>query len=72
MTVRIYWRREGDNKADFTVSESASFFAAEQVGFGSLSADSRRWTGRIPKTRDYYIYVVAHPTVHYTLRVNLK
>ena len=72
MTVRISWRPEGDNKADFTVSESANFFGAEQVGFGSLSADSRRWTGRIPKSRDYYIYVVAHPTAHYTLRVNLK
>ncbi|HEY3027113.1 MAG TPA: hypothetical protein VGJ55_13275 [Pyrinomonadaceae bacterium] len=72
MTVRISWRREDDNKADFTVSESASFFGAEQVGFGTLSADSRRWTGRIPKSRDYYIYVVAHPTAHYTLRVSLK
>ena len=72
MNVRISWRREGDNKADFTVSESPSFFGAEQVGFGSLSGDSRRWTGRIPKTRDYYIYIVAHPTAHYTLRVNLK
>jgi len=72
MTVRISWRPEGDNNAEFTVSESANFFGAEQVGFGSLSADSRRWTGRIPKSRDYYIYVVAHPTVHYTLRVNLK
>ena len=72
MTVRISWRREGDNKADFTFSESPSFFGAEQVSFGSLSPDSRRWTGRIPKSRDYYIYVVAHPTAHYTLRVNLK
>lgn len=72
MTVRISWRREGDNNADFTVSESASFFGAEQVGFGTLSSDSKRWTGRIPKTRDYYVYVVAHPTAHYTLRVNLK
>src|SRR6266550_3962475 len=68
MTVRISWRPEGDNKADFTVSEAPSFFGAEQVGFGSLSADSKRWTGRIPKTRDYYVYVVAHPTAHYTLR----
>src|SRR5438128_9635362 len=72
MTVRISWRREDDNKADFTVSESANYFGAEQVGFGSLSADSSRWTGRIAKTRDYYIYVVAHPTGHYTLRVNRK
>ncbi|MEP6706427.1 MAG: hypothetical protein ABJC05_02845 [Pyrinomonadaceae bacterium] len=72
MTVRISWRREGDNNADFTVSESANFFGAEQVSFGSLSDGSRRWTGRIPKSRDYYIYVVAHPTAHYTLRVNLK
>ena len=72
MTVRISWRHEGDNNAEFKVSESANFFDAEQVGFGTLSADSKRWTGRIPNTRDYYIYAVAHPTTHYTLRVNLK
>jgi hypothetical protein len=72
MTVRISWRREDDNNADFTVSESANFFGGDQVGFGSLSDNSRRWTGRIPRSRDYYIYVLAHPTAHYTLRVDLK
>lgn len=72
MTVRISWRREGDNNAQFTVSDSSNFFNAAQVSFGSESDGSRRWIGKIPKTRDYYIYVVAHPTAHYMLRVTVK
>ena len=72
MTVRISWRPEGENNASFTVSESANFFGAEQVSFGEASDDGKRWTGKIPKTRDYFIYMVAHPTADYALRVNVK
>ena len=72
MTVRISWRPEGENNASFTVSESANFFGAEQVSFGKVSGDGKHWTGKIPRTRDYFIYVVAHPTADYVLRVSLK
>jgi hypothetical protein len=72
MTVRISWRSEGENNASFTVSESADFFGAEQVSFGAVSADDKQWTGKIPRTRDYFIYVVAHPTAHFVLRVRVK
>ena len=72
LTVQLSWRREGDNGAEFTVRESPDFFSSEPVEFGKASADGRRWTGKIPKTRDYYIYVVAHPSAHYTLRVTGK
>jgi hypothetical protein len=72
MTLQISWRREGDNHAEFTVSESANFFDAQQVEFGKTSDNNKRWTGKIPKTRDYYIYVVAHPTARYTLKVITK
>lgn len=72
MTVRISWRPEGENNASFTVSESADFFDAEQVSFGEVSDGGKRWTGKIPKTRDYFVYVVAHPTAHYVLRVKVK
>jgi hypothetical protein len=72
MTVQISWQRADDNQAEFTVSESANFFNGAQVGFGKASEKGIRWSGKIPKTGDYYIYVVAHPTARYTLRVRLK
>ena len=66
LTVRLSWRREGDNRAEFGVTQSPD---RESVEFGSLSNDGKCWTGNIPNSGDYYIYVVAHPTAHYTLRV---
>jgi hypothetical protein len=72
MTVQISWRPEGDNRAEFTISESRNFFDAEQVRFGKASDNNKRWAGKVPRTRDYYIYIVAHPTAHYTLKVTTK
>lgn len=72
VTVRISWRPEGDNRAEFTVSDSSNFFGAQQVQFGKASADGKRWVGRIPKTGNYYIYVVAHPSARYTLDVRVR
>lgn len=72
MTVVISWRREGDNNAEFKVSDMPGFYEAEPVSFGEESKDGKRWTGKIPKTANYYIYVVAHPIAHYTLRVTIK
>jgi hypothetical protein len=72
MTVRISWRREGDNRAEFTISDSPNFFSAEQVNFGEEFDGGKSWRGKIPATRNYYIYVVAHPTARYTLSVKVK
>lgn len=72
MTVQISWRRKDDNRAEFTVSESSNFFDAGQVTFGKASDNDRRWSGKIPKTGSYYIYVVAHPTAHYTLSLSVE
>ena len=72
LIVRISWQHVGENRAEFTVSESPDAFSGEPVEFGSRSNDDKYWSGKIPKTRDYYIYVVAHPTAHYTLWVTLK
>jgi hypothetical protein len=71
MTIDISWRREEDNRAEFSVSRSASF-GGSPVSFGRRSNNDRRWTGKIPATRKYYIYVVAHPTARYTLKTRLK
>lgn len=70
MTVRIGWLREDDNRAEFSVSDSPDF--GGQVEFGRVSDKGRRWSGRIPATGDYYIYVVAHPTAQYKLKVRVK
>jgi len=72
MTVQISWQRTSDNRAEFTVSESANFFNGAPVGFGNASKNGKRWSGRIPRTADYYIYVVAHPTADYRLRVTVR
>jgi hypothetical protein len=77
MTVQISWQRENDketrdNHAEFFVSESSSFKGDGQVKFGSESNDRKRWSGRILRTGNYFIYVNAHPTAHYTLRVTVK
>ena len=72
MTVQISWRREGDNTAGFTISKSSDFFSAEPIDFGNESDGGKRWSGKIPTTGNYYIYVTGHPIAHYTLRVKLK
>lgn len=72
MTVEISWTPEGDNNASFTVSESPNFFSGGPIGFGNESENGKRWTGKIPRTRNYYIYVVAHPIADYKLKVTVK
>jgi hypothetical protein len=77
LTVQINWRREhdnetGDNRAEFLVSESPRFDGDGPVNFGNESNEGKRWSGRVPKTGNYYIYVTAHPTAHYTLRVTVR
>ena len=72
MTVRLDWRHEGDNRASLAVSESADFYTSEPVKFGSEYDEGRRWVGRVQRTGDYYVYVVAHPSALYTLRVSLR
>jgi hypothetical protein len=76
MTVRISWIHEhsvmGDNFAEFWVGELPDFDGDGEVKFGRKSNKGRRWSGKIPRTGNYYIYVVAHPTARFTLRVTVK
>jgi len=76
LTVQISWKHEhdkeqGDNEAQFSISDLPDF-AFDDLKFGKESDNGKRWTGRVPKTGDYYIYVIAHPTAYYTLRVTIK
>lgn len=72
LTVRLFWRNEGDNRASLVVSESPDFYTGEQAKFGAEDDDGQRWAGRVPRTGDYYVYVVAHPSAHYTLKVSVR
>jgi hypothetical protein len=72
MTVEISWLRKDDNRAEFSLSESSNFFNGQQVEFGKTSNDGKRWSGKIPETKDYYIYVVGHPSAQYKLRLTVK
>lgn len=72
MTIQISWKKVKDNRAEFTLSSSDNFFGAEQVTFGETANGGKTWTGKIPETGDYYIYVVAHPSAKYKLRVTIE
>jgi len=69
LTVEISWRSEDNNTASFGVGTNAEF---EPVTFGKESADGKKWSGRVPRTGDYFIEVVAHPRAHYALKVTIK
>ncbi|SRR5258708_1536636 len=78
MTVQTSWRlqheetdNEGDNFVQFWVG-GLPHFNGEAVKFGKESNQGKRWSGKIPKTGNYYIYVVAHPYADYTLKVTVK
>lgn len=62
----------GDNPAGFWVGELPGFDGNGYVRFGKKSNQGKRWRGKIPKTRNYYIYVSAFPTAQYTLRVTVQ
>ena len=79
--VHLSWRREYDpddvvnhgyNSAVFWIRELQNFDAKERATFGKASKNAQRWFGTIPKTADYHVYVNAHPTAEYTLRVTVK
>jgi hypothetical protein len=72
LIVRLSWRREGDNQASFSVIDSPDYYTKEPVKFGTESDNGKRWVGRVPKSRDYYIDVVAHPSARYTLRITVR
>jgi hypothetical protein len=72
LVVQLAWAPEGNNRAWLTVSRLVHFLNAEPVNFGRFSSDHTVWTGKVPKTGDHYLYVVAHPTANYTLRVKVQ
>lgn len=72
LKVQISWAGGGDKKAQFVISKSDDFFAGDVLEGGSETYDGRTQTRKVPATGDYYIYVTAHPTAKYTLKVTVK
>jgi len=69
LTVEISWKKEDDNTASFSVTDSRD---GGTISFGKESDGGRKWSGKVPKTGDYFIEVVAHPSAHYVLKVAAK
>ena len=69
LTVEISWKKEDNNTAHFGMGANKDL---EPVSFGKESNGGRKWTGKVPKTGDYFIEVVAHPSAHYTLKVRAR
>jgi len=69
LTVQLSWRNEENNTASFGVGDSPTL---APVSFGEESNGGRKWAGRVPKTADYFIEVVAHPAAHYTLKITVR
>ena len=69
LTVELSWKKEDDNTASFGMGSSKDL---EPVSFGTESNGGRKWVGTVPKTGDYFIEVVAHPSAHYVLKVRVK
>ena len=69
LTVQISWKKEEDNTASFGMSASKNL---EPVSFGKESNGGRKWVGKAPKTGDYFIEVVAHPSAHYVLKITAR
>ena len=69
LTVELSWKKEDDNTASFGMGTSKDL---EPAKFGKESNGGRKWVGKVPKTGDYYIEVVAHPRAHYVLKVRVK
>ena len=72
MSVQISWKQDKDNHAEFFVSEQPDFNGDGRVTFGTVSTNRKKWRGKMPRTGDYYIYVMAHPVANYELQVTVK
>lgn len=72
INIRISWIKEDDNNASFSVSGSRNFEDNKFIRSIRETNGGKNWTGIATATRDYYVYVVAHPSADYTLRVNVR
>ena len=72
LRVQISWQGKSDRTAQFVVSKSADFFSGDVVEGGKETYSGKNWMGKLPATGDYYIYITAHPTADYVLKVSVR
>jgi hypothetical protein len=69
LKIQLAWRRTKGNRAEATLSASPDFGAGESLPSGRWTRDGRRWVGTIDKSGVIYLFVVAHPSAHYTVTI---
>ena len=74
MVVAILFLTAGATRAQTdSVKKKRLKSPATVKGFvGGEAHDGKTQTRKIPATGNYYIYVTAHPTAKYTLKVTVK
>lgn len=68
-TIAIINLTATGGRAEFIISEEEF---GEPVSFGKETNNGRTWVGRVPRTGDYFISVVAHPIAKYKLTLTKK
>jgi hypothetical protein len=76
MKIEFSWKLEhdkeiGDNRADFDVWDWPGFVTAPNLK-SKKNSRSMVWSGRVPRTDNFYIDVTAYPSAHYTLKVAVQ
>jgi hypothetical protein len=76
MMIEFSWKLEldkeiGDNTAGVSLSDWPGFDPPPALKSGRNSKRTV-WSGRVPRTNDYYIDVTAYPSAHYTLKVSVQ
>lgn len=76
LTVRISWDKHEefeDNNAGCSISYGGETFTDDSGVFQTTGAERESTTtGKVPRTGDYHLFVVAHPVADYRLRVTLE
>lgn len=69
LEVRLDWRQSGRNRAEGALSADPDFGGGSPLSNGQWSRDGKRWTGTIDESGVLYLFVVAHPSAHYTVTI---
>lgn len=69
--ITITLRSRGD-VAEFMLSTQGPFRDAEPLRSDRMKQSKRQWSGSVPETGTYHIYVMAHPAAKYHLKIESK
>jgi len=69
ISVRLEWKRHGNDAAEFEIADTADFPAHHFDPGGKWTDGGATWTGASEDGGKLYLHVVAHPSAHYTLAI---